>query len=195
MANDPDDTVPDGKLTPLPRRNKPRANCHVTHGDDLFACRTCILRLHAYLSREQQRFGSGKWTVPADAVDEAGRIVLRRRLDTRKAPPLTWFGFSRGVLHKVILRGPERAELDRQRMKRLPEGDVLVEDPNTSQTMDMERSMELFLMSLTPHELRVVTVVRNNRCIEPAARILGMSPGAVRELIAEAVARFTQTHP
>lgn len=193
MANDPGDTVPDGEPASRPRRNKPRAVCDGTHGDDLFACPTCIVRLHAYLSREQRRLGSGRWTVPADAVDEAWRIVLRRRLDTRKAPPLSWHGFSRGVLQKVILRGPDRSELDRQHMERLPEGDVLPEDPNSSRNEDTDPSMAFFLKSLSPHELLVITVVRNNRCIEPAAGILGMSPDSVRELIANAVARFIQT--
>ncbi len=193
MADDPGDTVPDGDPSSRPRRNKSREFCDGTHGDDLFACPACIVGLHAYLSREQRRLGSGRWTVPADAVDEAWRIVLRRRLDTRKTLPLSWHGFSRGVLQKVILRGPDRSELNRQRMERLPEGDVLVDSPNISRTPDADPSMELFLSSLGPHELRVVTVVRNFRCIEPAARSLGMSPDAVRELIANAVARFIQT--
>lgn len=103
---------------------------------------------------------------------------------------MDWVAIATFRLWNLVRSGPDRLELDRDRMIPIPATDLPAPNPGENPRETFEQLAEVFLTCLTELERNCITAYCITAGIEAAARLLGLPSGQVWITVKRAIAKL-----
>lgn len=181
----PDDESPEFEAAREPVRRRPSGK-----REDPFATDSGLERLKEMLRRQVRHFGHGHTRIPQDVINKAYDETVDVYLRASKRDEMDWVAIATFRLWNLVRSGPDRLELDRDRMIPIPATDLPAPNPGENPRETFEQLAEVFLTCLTELERNCITAYCITAGIEAAARLLGLPSGQVWITVKRAIAKL-----
>ncbi len=158
--------------------------------EDPFATDAGLEHLKETLRRQARRFGHGPWRIPQDVINRAYDETVDVYLQASKRDEMDWVAIATFRLRNLVRSGPDRLELDRDRMLPLPATELPAPNPGETPRETFEQLAEVFLTCLTELERNCITAYCTTGGIRDAARLLGLPAGQVWNTVQRALAKL-----